>query len=98
METAQQFYMIQRVLCIDVFNLLVAGDKTSKRLELSMIIGSTKSGAYPAVFPSDEWPAHDWKYSHFNPNAGIELGSHSDDRYEAVLIPSPDPEKEQPIF
>lgn len=49
-------------------------------------------------FSSDEWPADDWKYSHFNPNAGIELGSHSEDCYEAFLIRNPDPEKEQPIF
>ncbi|KAF7869952.1 hypothetical protein EAF04_004736 [Stromatinia cepivora] len=76
----------------------VTGDKISKRLKLSMIIGSTESGAYPAVFPSDKWPSDDWKYFHFNPNAGIKLRAHSDDRYEAVLIRNPDPEKVQPIF
>lgn len=74
------------------------GDKISKRLKLSMIIGSTESGAYPAVFPSDKWPSDDWKYFHFNPNAGIELRPHSDGRCEAVLIRNPDPEKVQPIF
>lgn len=74
------------------------GDKISKRLKLSMIIGSTESGAYPTVFPSDKWPSDDWKYLHFNPNAGIELRPHSEDRYEAVLIRNPDPEKVQPVF
>ncbi|KAM0152233.1 hypothetical protein ACHAPG_007769 [Botrytis cinerea] len=74
------------------------GDKISKRLKLSMIIGSTESGAYPTVFPSDKWPSDDWKYFHFNPNAGIELRPHSEGRYEAVLIRNPDPEKVQPVF
>ncbi|KAF7872907.1 uncharacterized protein EAF02_008978 [Botrytis sinoallii] len=74
------------------------GDKISKRLKLSMIIGSTESGAYPAVFPSDKWPSEDWKYFHFHPNAGIELRSHSENRHEAVLIRNTDPEKFQPIF
>ncbi|TGO38906.1 hypothetical protein BHYA_0064g00020 [Botrytis hyacinthi] len=74
------------------------GDKISKRLKLSMLIGSTESGVYPTVFPSDKWPSDDWKYFHFNPNAGIELRPHSEGRYEAVLIRNPDPEKVQPIF
>ncbi|THV48643.1 hypothetical protein BGAL_0236g00130 [Botrytis galanthina] len=74
------------------------GDKISKRLKLSMIIGSTESGAFPAVFPSDKWPSDDWKYFHFNPKAGIELRPHSENRYEAVVIRNPDPEKVQPIF
>ncbi|KAK6595947.1 thioester reductase domain-containing protein [Botrytis cinerea] len=74
------------------------GDKISKRLKLSMIIGSTESGAYPAVFPTDKWPSDDWKCLHFHPNAGIELRPHSENRYEAVLIRNSDPEKVQPIF
>ena len=74
------------------------GDKISKRLKLSMIIGSTESGAYPAVFPNDKWPSDDWKCLHFHPNAGIELRPHSENRYEAVLIRNSDPEKVQPIF
>ncbi|EMR86872.1 putative nrps-like enzyme protein [Botrytis cinerea BcDW1] len=63
-----------------------------------MIIGSTESGAYPAVFPTDKWPSDDWKCLHFHPNAGIELRPHSENRYEAVLIRNSDPEKVQPIF
>ncbi|CCD52801.1 similar to AMP-binding enzyme [Botrytis cinerea T4] len=74
------------------------GDKISKRLKLSMIIGSTESGAYPAVFPTDKWPSDDWKCLHFHPNAGIKLRPHSENRYEAVLIRNSDPEKVQPIF
>ncbi|TGO22101.1 hypothetical protein BPAE_0182g00080 [Botrytis paeoniae] len=74
------------------------GDKISKRLKLSMIIGSTKSGAYPAVFPSDKWPSDDLKYFHFHPNAGMELRLHSENRYEAVLTRDTNPEKTQPIF
>ncbi|KAM0191079.1 hypothetical protein ACHAPC_002348 [Botrytis cinerea] len=60
--------------------------------------GSTESGAYPAVFPTDKWPSDDWKCLHFHPNAGIELRPHSENRYEAVLIRNSDPEKVQPIF
>ncbi|KAF7946079.1 uncharacterized protein EAE97_005117 [Botrytis byssoidea] len=74
------------------------GNKISKRLKLSMLIGSTESGVYPTLFPSHKWPSDDWKYFHFNPNAGIELRPHSEGRYEAVLTRNLDPEKVEPIF
>lgn len=74
------------------------GDKISERLKISMIIGSTESGAYPAIFPRKEWLVKDWKYFHFNPNCGLEFRPHSEDRYEAVIIRHTDPEKAQPIF
>ncbi|KAF5868107.1 putative nrps-like enzyme protein [Botrytis fragariae] len=76
----------------------VAGDKISERVKFFMVIGSTESGVIPNIRPARQWPTKDWKYSHFNPHAGIDFRHQSDNQYEAVIIRDPVPEKRQPVF
>ena len=75
-----------------------AGDALASSTRLFNFMGSTETGSYPLLRPSDRYPSEDWKYIHTHPAAGIEFQPSSNGLFEAVLVKNPVFEDEQPVF
>ncbi|KAK5054558.1 hypothetical protein LTR84_001449 [Exophiala bonariae] len=74
------------------------GDKISEKMKFFSIIGTTETGLFPTIYPTDHWPTAEWRYFQFNPEYRFEFQRASEGEYEAVILRHPDPDKEQPVF
>lgn len=75
-----------------------AGDALASSRRLYNFMGSTETGSFPLLRPSDRYPSEDWKYIHTHPAAGIEFRPSSNGLFEAVVVKNPVFEDEQPVF
>lgn len=74
-----------------------SGDALASKVKLFNFNGSTESGSYPLLRPSDRYPSEDWKYIHPHPAAGIEFRASVHGLFEAFIVRNPDYENEQPV-
>lgn len=74
------------------------GDKISEKMKFFSIIGTTETGLFPTIYPTDQWPTAEWRYFQFNPEYRFEFQKASEGEYEAVILRHPDTDKEQPVF
>ena len=75
-----------------------SGDALSSPCKVFNFNGSTETGTYPMIRPSERYPSEDWKYICPHPAAGIEFRPSVQGLFEAVLVRRPDLEDEQPVF
>lgn len=77
-----------------------AGDAFALKARLFNMHGSTETGVYPTVYPSEKWPSKHWRYIQPHPDSGIEFRALSEDSAisEAVIVRNPSLKNQQPVF
>ncbi|KAL8658299.1 MAG: hypothetical protein Q9226_001115 [Calogaya cf. arnoldii] len=74
------------------------GDALAPKVQLFNFNGSTETGSFPLLRPSEDFPSHDWKYIHPHPAAGLEFRPSAHGLYEVVIVRNKVYEEEQPVF
>jgi acyl-coenzyme A synthetase/AMP-(fatty) acid ligase len=80
------------------------GNIVSSRIRFLTVFGATEVGSLPDIIPSPSKPSHPdaWAYINPHPDAGWEFRLHTSNEvesiYEAWIVRSRNPEKEQPVF
>ena len=75
-----------------------SGDAIASKVKLFNFNGSTETGSFPLLRPSDRFPFKDWKYIHPHPAAGIEFRPSLHGQFEAFIVRNTSFENEQPVF
>ncbi|KAI4091535.1 MAG: hypothetical protein LQ339_008106 [Xanthoria mediterranea] len=74
------------------------GDAMASKVQLFNFNGSTETGSFPLLRPSDNFPSQDWKYILPHPAAGLEFRPSAHGLYEVVIVKNRVYEDEQPVF
>ena len=75
-----------------------SGDALASKVKLFNFNGSTETGSFPLLRPSERYPSEDWKYIHPHPAAGIEFRPSLHGQFEAFIVRNTVFENEQPVF
>lgn len=74
------------------------GDAMAPKVQLFNFNGSTETGSFPLLRPSDNFPSQDWKYILPHPAAGLEFRPSAHGLYEVFIVKNKVYEDEQPVF
>ena len=75
-----------------------SGDALASKVKLFNFYGSTETGSFPLLRPSEWYPSEEWKYIHPHPAAGIEFRPSLHGHFEAFIVRNAVFENEQPVF
>ncbi|KAL8703598.1 MAG: hypothetical protein Q9201_003223 [Fulgogasparrea decipioides] len=77
-----------------------AGNAFTSKTRFFNMNGSTETGLYPTIYPTNIWPSEDWNYIKPHPDAGIEFRAIGDGSgfSEAIIVKKPGCGNEQPVF
>ncbi|PYH65836.1 acetyl-CoA synthetase-like protein [Aspergillus vadensis CBS 113365] len=72
------------------------GDIVARKLRIVNSYGASELGILNVIHATGKWdPLKDWRYLHFHPQLGVEFRHVSGDKYEAVMVRTPEREGHQ---